>query len=221
MSLETFNQLKAKFTEKEQLVIAIQAELTKNGNILEALKTELDELIKQHKVKLAETGEINVDEYVGLKNEDAGYKARIEYYQAQKVELELKLYQAKEELYFIHQDLNNAKSRCLHQKANLLLNSLFTEKEAEFNKTYNYLIHSNEIEINQINNETKEQAVMRYLFEQIEKRINKDAKLDDSFIISNELLAGFAPKSPAQKQKESIQQSPKGFYALFQNLTNN
>ena len=161
MSLETFNQLKAKFTEKEQQVISIQAELTKNGNILEALQNELSELIQQHKAKLAETGEISADEYVELKNKDAGYKARIEYYQAQKIELEQKIYQAKEELYFIHQDLNNAKSKHLYQQANSLLNDLFAEKETEFSKIYNYLMNSSQIQLNSDIDEPKENAVSR------------------------------------------------------------
>lgn len=59
MNLENFSQLKAKFTEQEKQVIAIQSELTKNGNILQALKNELDEMIQRQKNKLAETGELD------------------------------------------------------------------------------------------------------------------------------------------------------------------
>ncbi|QIM62905.1 hypothetical protein A1D29_06170 [Pasteurellaceae bacterium Orientalotternb1] len=218
MSLENFNQLKAKFTEQEKHVIAIQSELTKNGNILQALKNELDEMIQRQKNKLAETGELSADEYVELKQKDAGYKARIEYYQALNTELEEKLYQAKDALYLMREKLKQDRGEYLYQQANAMLETLFNDKQAELAQIYGYLAQSKRIEPSYLIGETQQKAVMRYLFEQFEKRINTESKLDEILTLSSPVLADFCPKSPTQKHLESFNQNPKGFAALFQNL---
>lgn len=218
MNLENFSQLKAKFTEQEKHVIAIQSELTKNGNILQALKNELDEMIQRQKNKLAETGELSADEYVELKQKDAGYKARIEYYQALNTELEEKLYQAKEALYLMREKLKQDRGEYLYQQANAMLETLFNEKQAELAQIYGYLAQSKRIEPSDMMGETQQKAVMRYLFEQFEKRINTESKLDETLTLSSPVLADFSPKSPTQKHLESFNQNPKGFAALFQNL---
>lgn len=218
MNLEHLSQLKAKFTEQEKQVIAIQSELTKNGNILQALKNELDEMIQRQKNKLAETGELSADEYVELKQKDAGYKARIEYYQALNTELEEKLYQAKEALYLMREKLKQDRGEYLYHQANAMLETLFNEKQAELAQIYGYLAQSKRIEPSDMMGETQQKAVMRYLFEQFEKRINTESKLDETLTLSSPVLADFSPKSPTQKHLESFNQNPKGFAALFQNL---
>lgn len=218
MNLEHLSQLKAKFTEQEKHVIAIQSELTKNGNILQALKNELDEMIQRQKNKLAETGELSADEYVELKQKDAGYKARIEYYQALNTELEEKLYQAKEALYLMREKLKQDRGEYLYHQANAMLETLFNEKQAELAQIYGYLAQSKRIEPSDMMGETQQKAVMRYLFEQFEKRINTESKLDETLTLSSPVLADFSPKSPTQKHLESFNQNPKGFAALFQNL---
>lgn len=218
MSLEKFNELKTKFNEQEQKVIKAQSDLAKNENILSALQNELSEIIQRQKTKLEETGELSADEYVELKQQDAGYKARIEYYQALNSELEERLYQAQENLYLIHQQLNEEWGKYLYHQANVMLEALFNEKQAELAQIYGYLAQSKRIEPSSLTGETQEQAVMRYLMEQFEKRIPTDSKLDDELNISTQLLVDFSPKTPAERHKQSLDKTPKGLAALMQNF---
>lgn len=52
MQLEKFNEQKAKFHEQEKAVLAIQTELDKAKNILEALKNEKAEFVARQKKNL-------------------------------------------------------------------------------------------------------------------------------------------------------------------------
>lgn len=81
-----------------------------------------------------------------------------------------------------------------------------------------YEVKGDTVEASELMGETQQKAVMRYLFEQFEKRINTESKLDETLTLSSPVLADFSPKSPTQKHLESFNQNPKGFAALFQNL---
>lgn len=217
MSLETFNQYKADFLTAEKPALAIQAELTKNGNILEALRNELDELIKRHKAKLAETGEISADEYVELKQQDAGYKARIEYYSAMQEELEENLYQAQEKLFSIRRQASKPRGEYLFQEANNLFLEVIQNNKEAFDKIFCYLSKSGKFKNENL---SLENQVLEHLKYMLFNNIDSNKQLESELRLSSEALSNFTPRRPTETHRIQTENANKktGLSALFENL---
>lgn len=219
MTLETFNEQKAKFHEQEKVVNNAKAELNKAEAILDALKNEREQFIHAQKAKLADIGTISADEYVELKNKDSGLQARIEYYQALIVDLEKLVEQEQEKLYSMQTELKRIRGVILKNNADELFNSLLQENKEKFSLLYTYLANSGEFEFNpHVSEKTKEEQVLHYISEKILKNIAKDKPLDDELNIKSDALANFVHKTPAQQHKASFNTEKVGIASLIHNL---
>lgn len=219
MTLEKFNEQKAKFHEQEKVVNNAKAELNKAEAILEALKNEREQFISRQKAKLADIGTISADEYVELKNKDSGLQARIEYYQALIVDLEKQLEQEQEKLYSMQTELKRIRGAILKNNSDELFNSLLQENKEKFSLLYTYLANSGEFEFNPyVSEKTKEEQVLHYISEKILKNIAKDKPLDDELNIKSDALANFVHKTPAQQHKAKLNTEKVGIASLIHNL---
>lgn len=219
MTLEKFNEQKAKFHEQEKVVNNAKAELNKAEAILEALKNEREQFIHAQKAKLADIGTISADEYVELKNKDSGLQARIEYYQALIVDLEKLVEQEQEKLYSMQTRLKHIRGIILKNSAEELFNSLLQENKEKFSLLYTYLANSGEFEFNpHVSEKTKEEQILHYMSEKILKNIAKDKPLDDELNIKSDALANFVHKTPAQQHKASFNTEKVGIASLIHNL---
>lgn len=219
MTLEKFNEQKAKFHEQEKVVNNAKAELNKAEAILDALKNEREQFISRQKAKLADIGTISADEYVELKNKDSGLQARIEYYQALIVDLEKLVEQEQEKLYSMQTELKHIRGIILKNSAEELFNSLLQENKDKFSLLYTYLANTGEFEFNpHVSEKTKEEQVLHYMSEKILKNIAKDKPLDDELNIKSDALANFVHKTPAQQHKAKFNTEKVGIASLIHNL---
>lgn len=179
MTLETFNQQKAKFHEQEKAVLAIQTELDKAKNILEALQNEKAEFVARQKTNLANIGTLSADEYVEIKNKNSGLQARIEYYQALIVDLENKCYAEQEILFQQQNELKQIRRIILLEKAEVLFNQFIEQNKENLAEIYTYLFYSGKFKQNKnLTDESEEQAILAYLTENIMARIEKEQPLE-------------------------------------------
>ncbi|MDD0823095.1 hypothetical protein PTQ27_01225 [Mannheimia sp. AT1] len=219
MQLEKFNEQKAKFHEQEKAVLAIQTELDKAKNILEALKNEKAEFVARQKEKLAEVGTLSADEYVELKNKNSGLDARIEYYQAILVDLENKLYDEKEEMFSIQAEAKRIRSHIFIEQAEQLFSEIMEENQAKLAEIWACLEHSGTINPTQYTgNATQSDLILHHLVEKFKSAMPKEGNISEEYKLYSSTLTGFTPKSPLAKQKEDRMEKPKGLSALINEM---
>lgn len=216
MTLETFNEQKAKFHEQEKVVNNAKAELNKAEAILEALKNEREQFIHAQKAKLADIGTISADEYVELKNKDSGLQARIEYYQALIVDLENKCYDSQEKLYSIQKQLRQKRKEVFIQQAEKLFTDVMTENREKWQEIFALFSYSGHFKQDRsLTDKTEEQAILEYLSDKFVDRIPTDGKIAEEWQIYSVQLEGFAPKSPIKMHHDKFKEQPKGLADLI------
>lgn len=219
MTLEKFNEQKAKFHEQENAVLAVQTELNKAKNILEALENEKAEFVTRQKEKLAEVGTLSADEYVEIKNKNSGLQARIEYYQALIVDLDSKLYDEQEKLSNQQKELKAIREKIVSHNAEELFEQFIQQNKETLGKLYCLLAYSGEFKPDRnLTDETKEQMIIRHLTQRISGHIETNHLLDDELSIYSEQLAGFTAKSPTVLHREKFEAKPAGLTELINNL---
>lgn len=219
MTLEKFNEQKAKFYEQEKAVLATQTELDKARNILEALENEKAEFIARQKEKLAENGTLSADEYVELKNKNSGLEARIEYYQALIVDFKNKLYSEQSLLFKQQGELKQIRSKLLSDKAELLFNQFIQQNEETLAEIYSCLFHTGKFKQDRnLTEKTEEQAIIEHLNQQIARKIKTDLPLNKELHIYSAQLANFIQKTPTELHKEKYIEQPKGLSSLINEL---
>lgn len=216
MTLEKFNEQKAKFHEQEKVVIPVKTELGKAKAILEALENEREEFLKEQKAKLADIGTISADEYVELKSKDSGLKARIEYFQALIVDLENQLYNSQEKLYLIQRELKATRQHIFIQQADKLFNELMVENKEKWQEIFALFSYSGHFKQDRsLTDKTEEQAILEYLSDKFVDRIPTDGKIAEEWQIYSVQLEGFAPKSPIKMHHDKFKEQPKGLADLI------
>lgn len=219
MTLEQFNEQKAKFHEQEEAVLAVQTELNKAKNILEALKNEKAEFVARQKEILADNGTLSADEYVELKNKNSGLEARVEYYQALIVDLENKLYSEQDALLGQQWKLKQIRGKILSNKAEVLFNEFIQQNKDTLAEIYSCLLHTGEFKQNRNFTElTEEQAIIKYLKQKIAAQIKTDFPLDNELKLYSAQLANFKPKMPTALHKEKFLAPKTGLAELINNL---
>ncbi|TCT13719.1 hypothetical protein EDC51_1115 [Bibersteinia trehalosi] len=219
MTLEKFNEQKAKFHEQEKAVIAVQAELDKAKAILEALENERAEFLQNQKAKLTDVSTLSADEYVELKNKDSGLKARIEYYQALIVDLENKRYDTQETLFQTQTELKRERTSIFIKSAEKQFTDLIEETRGKWQEIFTLLRYSGHFKQNPaLSTKTEEQAILEYLSEKVLDAIPTDGTIAEEWKIHSEQLNEFMPKTPAKKHAENHQEQPKGLADLINEL---
>lgn len=220
MTLEKFNEQKDKFHEQENAVLAVQTELNKAKNILEALENEKAEFVTRQREKLAEVGTLSADEYVEIKNKNSGLQARIEYYQALIVDLDSKLYDEQEKLSNQQKELKAIREKIVSHNAEELFEQFIQQNKETLGKLYCLLAYSGEFKPNRnLTDETEEQMILRHLTQRISDHIETNHLLDKDFSLYSEQLAGFTAKSPTALHREKFEsQKPTGLIELINNL---
>ncbi|KMK50521.1 hypothetical protein RO21_11310 [[Actinobacillus] muris] len=222
MNIEKFNQEKAVFQQQEQTIIQIQSQFEQNKRILEALQNEQSEIIQRSKDKLANNQMLSVDEYVELKQTDTGLKARIEYYQALNQDLEYQLADSKQSLIKIQNHLKHIRAAIFKNKAQTLMQALFSENKKALSEIFMYLDGSDEFNPTSYDEITKEQKILRFMGEQFKGYIAKNAPMPDEYRLSSALLSDSDKlATPAQLHKQAIARSQQttGLTGLIQQLT--
>lgn len=220
MSMEIFNQHKAKFHEQEQVIVKVQAEISKNDNILKALKNELNEIISRSKEKMANNQMLSADEYVELKQQDSGLKARIEYYEALAHDLTAKLETEKEVLATLKDKLEHIRRGIFNTKAEEIMQSIFATHQKELSQLYMYLKHSYEFPLNEhLVVLDKQQEILAFICDKMKNHINTDEAIPAEFSLYSVHLANYEAKSPARKHREAHTETAKnGLNHLINNL---
>ncbi|MDP0025779.1 hypothetical protein Q7301_02480 [Glaesserella parasuis] len=93
---QKFHQKKAEFEQETTKFTALKAEKEKTEKTISAFENELQEAIAKTEKGLIASGEISEDEYIDLRNQTTGLKARIEYQQAKLEDLQEKIHQQAE-----------------------------------------------------------------------------------------------------------------------------
>lgn len=213
--LERFNTKKAEMQEYAKSVQLVIDEQNKTKAILEALQNEKAEYIARQKEKFATTGEMSADEYVELRNKESGLNARIEYYTALLVDIDDKVYQAKEELYKLQQSLIVIRSNILEEKANRLLEEIIAREKDNLGDLFTFLYLAGKINPNPLTRETKETKIIDFIKDKIGNNIPNNKPLNTEYVIYSEQLKGFEPKRPTQKHRESFEPKKQGLADLI------
>ncbi|MGX3048611.1 hypothetical protein ACWIUH_12395, partial [Ursidibacter arcticus] len=89
---QQFKQKKLELEKEAQKFEQINAEKDKVKKVIQAFETELKETIDKAENGLISSGTINEEEYIELRNQSTGLKARIEYNKAKLEDLNIKLH---------------------------------------------------------------------------------------------------------------------------------
>lgn len=222
-SKNTFYQQKEQYLKEKQVLDNLLKEKVKTLNIIAALQQDLEEQVNKAVQKLAtENTLFSSDEYVSLKQEETGIKARIEYYNAYLEELDKQIYQEKENLYGQLNKVTKARQKYFLAKFNELF-ATFSETEKEtLSKLYIFIKYSGKVAADSYIDGYKgtlEYAAKDYLLESISRLIDTEIPLDEEFnlpifVNSSEL------KTPSQKHLENFNEEEKGFKKLINQLSN-
>ncbi|MEH8109239.1 hypothetical protein [Gallibacterium anatis] len=215
-----FKQRKADYLAEKKNLDELYKEKTKTLNIIAAFEQDLAEQARQAHNKLKECNFITADEYIALKQNETGNKARIEYYKAYLEELEDKIYHKKETLFTMRKKAEHFRQEMLTQEFLTLFDTFTTEQKDVLNRLYLLLKYSGMAQPNISIDGYKgtiEFATKTLLFEKIASIINSDMKLDESLLLPHFIEASEL-KTPAQKHIESYSKDKKGFEKLIENL---
>lgn len=214
----TFDSKKAEMQEYAKSVQLVIDEKSKATAILEALQNERAEYIARQKEKLANTGEMSADEYVELRNKESGLNARIEYYTALLVDIDEKVYQAKENLHNLQRDLIFIRGKIFKEKANKLLEEIISREKDDLGNLFTYLYLSGNFDSISFTEETKEEKTLDFIKNKISEQIPTDKAVNIHYSAFVEQLKGFEPKSPMKKHRESFEPKKQGLSELLNNL---
>lgn len=172
---------------------------------MNALQYELQQNKAKSKEHLTAVNTLSLDEYLTLKQEDTGFKARIDYYTAVLEDLDEKYYQIKVELYKERTQLYQLRAEIFKQLINPLCDEIIEKIKPEMSDLYTYLALSGDKEpVNTIKLK-------------IAQAIDTDKPIDEFYKFRN-LTGSFEPKRPTQLHAESFNQQAKGFERLFNNI---
>ncbi|MDH3001778.1 hypothetical protein NMW79_03310 [Pasteurella multocida] len=216
--LTEFTQQKNIYLQEKQKLDDLITEKQKTENVIQALHNEIEELMQKSKESITQQDGLSMETFIELKQENAGLKARLEYYQAFIEELDCKIYEQKEKLFSIHKELQFMRSEMIYPQAVAELDQLMAENKEKLSKIYRYFVLSGKFDVDPFYTDlTAEDKTKDFITKQIKQAINTDFTIDEKysipcFIHQDEI------KSPIKKHQESFDNSPKGFQKLINNL---
>ncbi|MFC0815009.1 hypothetical protein ACFHYJ_07615 [Pasteurella multocida] len=216
--LTEFTNQKNVYLQEKQSLDDLMAEKQKTESVLQALHNEIEELMQKSKESLTQQNGLSMETFIELKQENAGLKARLEYYQAFIEELDGKIYEQKEKLFSIHKKLQFMRSEIIYPQAVAELDQLMAENKEKLSKIYRYFVLSGKFDVDPFYTDlTAEDKTKDFITKQIKQAINTDFTIDEQYSIPR-FIHQDEIKSPVKKHKESFDNTPKGFQKLINNL---
>ncbi len=207
------NEYLALKTQLDELI----KEKEKTLNIIEALKNEIAQNAQDAKASL-DMKDLSVDDYINIKQTDTGLKARIDYYSALYEEFDIKIYNKKEELYSKCNKLIKLRENIFHQKANFLIDEFISQNKDKLNEIFTSVYLSGvAIHNYSYKEKTNSEYVLDYINRIINKNINTNLNADKLFFF-NYFINKSEIMTPAQRHKAMYDNKSKGFKNLLENL---
>ncbi|WP_426876821.1 hypothetical protein [Glaesserella parasuis] len=218
---QKFHQKKAEFEQETAKFTVLKAEKEKTEKTISAFENELQEAIAKTEKGLIASGEISEDEYIDLRNQTTGLKARIEYQQAKLEDLQEKIHQQADVIRSKRYEVVYARQAIFAQNIDAdfekwleenksVLNDFFARfyYSGKFSATGNSL-HENYISV--------EEYVKKHIISKIASSISENYQIDEKLHIPDP-TRNFTFKTPGQIHKEKFNGTPKGFNKLLNNL---
>ncbi len=216
--LTEFTQQKNIYLQEKQKLDDLTTEKQKTENVIQALHNEIEELMQKSKESITQQNDLSMETFIELKQENAGLKARLEYYQAFIEELDGKIYEQKEKLFSIHKKLQFMRSEMIYPQAVAELDQLIAENKEKLGKIYRYFVLSGKFDVDPFYTDlTAEDKTKDFITKQIKQAINTDFTIDEQYSIPR-FIHQDEIKSPIKKHQESFDNTPKGFQKLINNL---
>ncbi|HDR1003338.1 TPA: hypothetical protein ACY37E_001214 [Pasteurella multocida] len=215
--LTEFTQQKNIYLQEKQILDDLIAEKQKAESVIQALHNEIEELMQKSKESLTQQNGLSMETFIELKQENAGLKARLEYYQATIEELDCKIYAQKEKIFFTFNQLKTMRSAIIYPQAITALEQLIAQNKEKISEIYCYLELSDEFTPSLYSDESTEDKVKTFITNQIKQAINTDFTIDEQYSIPR-FIHKDEIKSPIKKHQESFDNTPKGFQKLIHNL---
>lgn len=218
---QKFHQKKAEFEQETAKFTALKAEKEKTEKTISAFQNELKEAIAKTEKGLIASGEISEEEYIDLRNQTTGLKARIEYQQAKLEDLQEKIHQQAEVTQAKQNEAIRARNAVFSQHAKENFQKWLAENKATLNKFFTDFYYSG-IFISQENHwkgifSSSEEQIIEYMMNNIKEIIPYICPIAPNLFI-NSPLSESDVRTPMQKHKESFDKAPKGFEKLLGNL---
>lgn len=215
--IDEFQNQKAQYLAEKKALDSLIEERTKTLNIIEALKNEIKQNTENARLNLDAKRAFSVDDFIEFKQANTELNARSEYYLALIEELDIKIYNKKEEIYFQRIKLNELRGNIFKQQTEILLTEFISQNKDKLTEIYQKIIFGNIVEGNSFIDGYKgslEYAAKEYISNKILSGIQNHLPINDiyslpTFVKKDEI------KTPTQKHKESFNHNPKGFEKLF------
>ncbi|MDH2997858.1 hypothetical protein A1D22_00720 [Pasteurellaceae bacterium LFhippo2] len=215
---QEFSQQKNNLEQESAIFKDLQAEQTKTKKILEALEGDLSSVIAKTKDGLIDASGLTVDEYVDLKNQTTGLKARIEYYKALLEEIEIKIYKPAEKVRIEVGKLQEIRKQICSVKAENSLTEFVNKNSELLTEIYTNFKFSGKFQVGNSNNTTIEEQILNHIKAKFADNINYIADIENGLSIQNP-VASFEFRSPMQNHVLSFDKSPKGFERLINEVS--
>lgn len=216
-----FTALFDEFHQKKGELIALDDELknleskqAKNAATLTAVRNEFDAEIGKIKAKFDAQSELTLDDYSATQKLKAELKSRVDFFNAVGEELDAKIYDKKEKIYFEKYELLKRQRNAYYFLANVLINE-FIEKNKEeiglfkglFVSSFGYDSTTGKDGYDEFN---------EMILKKLTVPITTPTGLDSPLL---SLSSEWRPKTPTQKHLEQFQdKEAKGFKSLLNNM---
>ncbi|AFI45448.1 hypothetical protein MB831_06570 [Pasteurella multocida subsp. multocida] len=215
--LTEFTQQKNIYLQEKQKLDDLTTEKQKTENVIQALHNEIEELMQKSKESLTQQNGLSMETFIELKQENAGLKARLEYYQATIEEFDCKIDAQKEKIFFTFNQLKTMRSAIIYPQAITALEQLIARNKEKLSEIYRYFELSDEFTPAPYSDESAEDRAKAFITNQIKQAINTDFTIDEQYSIPR-FIHQDEIKSPMKKHQESFDNTPKGFQKLIHNL---
>ncbi|HDR1459676.1 TPA: hypothetical protein QB433_002127, partial [Pasteurella multocida] len=142
--LTEFTQQKNIYLQEKQKLDDLTTEKQKTENVIQALHNEIEELMQKSKESLTQQNGLSMETFIELKQENAGLKARLEYYQATIEEFDCKIDAQKEKIFFTFNQLKTMRSAIIYPQAITALEQLIARNKEKLSEIYRYFELSDE-----------------------------------------------------------------------------
>ncbi|MGX3020483.1 hypothetical protein [Ursidibacter sp. B-7004-1] len=218
---QQFKQEKADFEKETAKFTDLKAEKEKTEKIISAFKNELQEAISKVEKGLIASGEISEDEYIELRNQTTGLKARIEYQQAKLEDLQEKIYQQAEVIRSKRGEVIFTRQAIFAQNIDADFKKWLEENKSVLDDFFTRFYYSGKFSATGSSwNEDYigvEEYVMKHIISKISSSISENYQIDEKLHIPDP-TRNFTFKTPGQIHKEKFDKTAKGFDKLLNNL---
>ncbi|KAE9531839.1 hypothetical protein A1D25_01745 [Ursidibacter arcticus] len=218
---QQFKQKKEEFEKEAAKFTDLKAEKEKTEKIISAFKNELQEAISKTEKGLIASGEFSEDEYIEIRNQTTGLKARIEYQQAKLEDLQEKIYQQAEVIRSKRGEVIFTRQAIFAQNIDADFKKWLEENKSVLDDFFTRFYYSGKFTAtgSTWNDDYigVEEYVMKHIISKISSSISENYQIDEKLQIPDP-TRNFTFKTPGQIHKEKFDKNEKGFGKLLNNL---